>query len=99
MRCFLTLKERDVQTWCVPCCILPLPEPRMVLYFFTLCRKHIQVCAVLLPGHHGIGTLQVTCGGLQSAHCAAVAALCAERGLHAHLLVRGERPSVPAGCV
>lgn len=38
--------------------------------------------------------LQVTCGGLQSAHCAAVAAACAERGMRAHLLVRGERPKV-----
>ena len=40
---------------------------------------------------------QVTCGGLQSAHTAAVAALCAERGVRAHLLVRGERPAVPTG--
>ncbi len=43
--------------------------------------------------------LQVTCGGLQSAHCAAFAAICAERGLRSHLLVRGERPAVPAGYV
>jgi 1-aminocyclopropane-1-carboxylate deaminase/D-cysteine desulfhydrase-like pyridoxal-dependent ACC family enzyme len=40
---------------------------------------------------------QVTCGGLQSAHTAAIAALCAERGVRAHLLVRGERPAVPTG--
>ena len=40
---------------------------------------------------------QVTCGGLQSAHTAAVAAACAERGMRAHLLVRGERPAVPTG--
>ncbi|KAK9915841.1 hypothetical protein WJX75_005000 [Coccomyxa subellipsoidea] len=39
----------------------------------------------------------VTCGGLQSAHTAAVAAVCAERGITAHLLVRGERPAVPTG--
>ena len=39
----------------------------------------------------------MTCGGLQSAHTAAVAALCAEQGLRAHLLVRGERPAVPTG--
>ena len=41
--------------------------------------------------------LQVTCGGLQSAHTAAIAAACAERGLRSHLLVRGERPAVPTG--
>ena len=41
--------------------------------------------------------LQVTCGGLQSAHTAAIAAVCAERGLRSHLLVRGERPAVPTG--
>ena len=41
--------------------------------------------------------VQVTCGGLQSAHTAAVAALCAECGVRAHLLVRGERPAVPTG--
>lgn len=32
--------------------------------------------------------MQVTCGGLQSAHTAAVAALAAEHGMRAHLLVR-----------
>ena len=40
---------------------------------------------------------QVTCGGVQSAHTAAVAAACAERGIRAHLLVRGERPAIPTG--
>jgi len=40
---------------------------------------------------------QITCGGLQSSHTAAVAQLCAERGVRAHLLVRGERPAVPTG--
>lgn len=39
----------------------------------------------------------VTCGGLQSAHTAAVAALAAENGMRAHLLTRGERPAVPTG--
>lgn len=39
----------------------------------------------------------VTCGGLQSAHTMAVAAACAEHGIRAHLLVRGERPAVPTG--
>lgn len=41
--------------------------------------------------------LKLTCGGLQSAHTAAVAAACAEQGIKAHLLVRGERPAVPTG--
>lgn len=41
--------------------------------------------------------MQLTCGGLQSAHTAAVAAACAEQGIRAHLLVRGERPAVPTG--
>ena len=36
----------------------------------------------------------LTCGGAQSAHCAAVAFLAAERGLAAHLLLRGEPPAV-----
>ncbi|URE15006.1 hypothetical protein MUK42_36458 [Musa troglodytarum] len=39
----------------------------------------------------------VTCGGCQSAHAAAVAVCCAERGLRAHLLLRGEQPEVPTG--
>lgn len=41
--------------------------------------------------------MQLTLGGLQSAHTAAVAAACAEQGLRAHLLVRGERPAIPTG--
>ncbi len=41
--------------------------------------------------------MQLTCGGVQSAHTAAVAAACAEQGIRAHLLVRGERPAVPTG--
>ena len=41
--------------------------------------------------------MQLTCGGLQSAHTAAVAAACAEQGIKAHLLIRGERPAVPTG--
>ncbi|GAA0164687.1 deaminase [Lithospermum erythrorhizon] len=39
----------------------------------------------------------VTCGGLQSAHTAAVAVSCSERGLKAHLLVRGEQPQILTG--
>ena len=34
---------------------------------------------------------------MQSAHTAAVAAACAEQGIAAHLLIRGERPAVPTG--
>ncbi|TMW82596.1 hypothetical protein EJD97_005571 [Solanum chilense] len=39
----------------------------------------------------------VTCGGCQSAHAAAVAVSCAERGLKSHLLLRGEQPSTLTG--
>ncbi|KAJ1422694.1 Tryptophan synthase beta subunit-like PLP-dependent enzyme, partial [Sesbania bispinosa] len=39
----------------------------------------------------------VTCGGCQSAHTAAVAVLCAERGIVSHLLLRGEQPEILTG--
>ncbi|XP_059072978.1 D-cysteine desulfhydrase 2, mitochondrial isoform X4 [Cryptomeria japonica] len=39
----------------------------------------------------------VTCGGCQSAHAAALAVACAERGIQAHLLLRGEQPEIPTG--
>ncbi|XP_010556352.1 PREDICTED: D-cysteine desulfhydrase 2, mitochondrial [Tarenaya hassleriana] len=39
----------------------------------------------------------VTCGGCQSAHTAAVAVSCAERGLRSHLLLRGEQPEILTG--
>eukprot|EP00850_Spirogloea_muscicola_P011131 SM000068S20563 [mRNA] locus=s68:99274:101261:- [translate_table: standard] len=39
----------------------------------------------------------VTCGGCQSAHAAAVAVACAQSGMRAHLLLRGEPPQVPTG--
>ncbi|XP_028796399.1 D-cysteine desulfhydrase 2, mitochondrial-like isoform X2 [Neltuma alba] len=39
----------------------------------------------------------VTCGGCHSAHTAAVAALCAERGIKSHLLLRGEQPDILTG--
>ncbi|KAL1804514.1 hypothetical protein ACET3Z_033161 [Daucus carota] len=39
----------------------------------------------------------VTCGGCQSAHAAAVAVSCAERGLNSHLLLRGEPPETATG--
>ncbi|XP_022726791.1 D-cysteine desulfhydrase 2, mitochondrial-like isoform X2 [Durio zibethinus] len=45
---------------------------------------------------HGV-TDVVTCGGCQSAHAAAVAVSCAERGLKSHLLLRGEKPEILTG--
>ncbi|GFQ04267.1 d-cysteine desulfhydrase 2 mitochondrial [Phtheirospermum japonicum] len=39
----------------------------------------------------------VTCGGCQSAHVAAVAVSCAERGIKSHLLLRGEEPETLTG--
>lgn len=39
----------------------------------------------------------VTCGGCQSAHAAAVAVSCSERGLKSHLLLRGEQPEILTG--
>ncbi|KAK9813945.1 hypothetical protein WJX73_005968 [Symbiochloris irregularis] len=52
----------------------------------------------LIPSlvHSGV-TDVVTCGGVQSAHTAAVAVACAEHNMRAHLLLRGEAPAVPAG--
>lgn len=45
---------------------------------------------------NGADTL-VTCGGLQSNHCRAVAWIAARKGLRCVLILRGERPSVPDG--
>ncbi|KAI4317337.1 hypothetical protein L6164_025211 [Bauhinia variegata] len=39
----------------------------------------------------------VTCGGCQSAHTAAIAVLCAEKGIKSHLLLRGEQPTILTG--
>ncbi|CAI0541023.1 unnamed protein product [Linum tenue] len=39
----------------------------------------------------------ITCGGCQSSHTAAVAVLCAERGMRSHLLLRGEQPQILTG--
>lgn len=39
----------------------------------------------------------ITCGGVQSNHCRATAILGAKLGFKVHLLLRGERPEVPAG--
>ena len=41
----------------------------------------------------GIDTL-ITCGGLQSNHARATAAVCAQVGLHCHLLLRGDHASL-----
>jgi len=39
----------------------------------------------------------VTCGGVQSNHCRAVAALCATAGIECHLVLKGKKPRVPDG--
>jgi len=39
----------------------------------------------------------ITCGGVQSNHCRAVAALCACAGLECHLILKGKKPRVPDG--
>ncbi|WP_372862150.1 1-aminocyclopropane-1-carboxylate deaminase/D-cysteine desulfhydrase [Spongiibacter sp.] len=39
----------------------------------------------------------ISCGGLQSNHCRATALLCAQLGLHCHLILRGEPPAVGDG--
>jgi hypothetical protein len=52
----------------------------------------------LLPALQSEGVTDVlTCGGCQSAHTAAVAVACAERGLRAHVLLRGEALKIPTG--
>ncbi len=44
----------------------------------------------------GCDTL-VTCGGVQSNHCRATAAVAVRMGLRCHLILRGEMPAVPDG--
>jgi len=39
----------------------------------------------------------ITCGGVQSNHCRAVAALCAMSGIECHLALKGKKPRVPDG--
>ncbi|KAG6555520.1 hypothetical protein Mapa_002755 [Marchantia paleacea] len=52
----------------------------------------------LIPELERMGATDVvTCGGCQSAHTAALAFACTERGMSAHLLLRGERPATPTG--
>ena len=52
----------------------------------------------LLPARLAAGcTDLITCGGVQSAHTAALAALCASHRVRAHILTRGEPLAVPCG--
>ncbi len=44
----------------------------------------------------GCDTL-ITCGGVQSNHCRATAAVAVRQGFACHLLLRGEKPGVPNG--
>ena len=53
--------------------------------------------ATLQPSEPCEYAWQVCCGGVQSAHTAAVACLCAEAGIRAHCLIRRERPAIPSG--
>lgn len=39
----------------------------------------------------------ITCGGVQSNHCRAVAALCATAGVECHLVLKGKEPKEPQG--
>ncbi|KAL7589042.1 hypothetical protein Lser_V15G41111 [Lactuca serriola] len=57
--------------------------------------RKLDALLPLIEDH--LGTDVVTCGGCQSAHTAAVAVSCAERGLKAHLLLRGEQPQILTG--
>ena len=41
--------------------------------------------------------LVITCGGVQSNHCRAVAALCATSGIECRLVLKGRRPKIPDG--
>jgi D-cysteine desulfhydrase len=41
--------------------------------------------------------LVITCGGVQSNHCRAVAALCATAGIECRLVLKGRRPKIPDG--
>lgn len=51
-----------------------------------------------LPALMASGVTDIlTCGGVQSAHCAALSCLGAERGVRVHVLLRGEAPAQPTG--
>ena len=45
---------------------------------------------------NGADTL-ITCGGIESNHCRATAAVCAKLGINAHLVLRGTPPKIPDG--
>ncbi|XP_031123849.1 D-cysteine desulfhydrase 2, mitochondrial isoform X1 [Ipomoea triloba] len=60
-------------------------------------NKARKLDALLPLLEHNSVTDVVACGGCQSAHAAAVAVSCAERGLKSHLLLRGEQPETLTG--
>ncbi|KAL2332717.1 hypothetical protein Fmac_013930 [Flemingia macrophylla] len=60
-------------------------------------NKARKLDALLPLLHHCSVTDVVTCGGCHSAHTAAIAVLCAERGIVSHLLLRGEQPEILTG--
>ncbi|KAL6547466.1 hypothetical protein OROMI_023187 [Orobanche minor] len=60
-------------------------------------NKARKLDALLPILEHNAVTDVVTCGGCQSAHAAAVAVSCAERGINTHLLLRGEEPETLTG--
>ncbi len=53
---------------------------------FTLAQARAEDCDTV-----------ITCGGLQSNHCRATALLCAQLGLHCHLILRGEPDGIADG--
>ncbi|KAJ6826200.1 putative D-cysteine desulfhydrase 2, mitochondrial [Iris pallida] len=57
--------------------------------------RKLDALLPILQRHSATHT--VSCGGCQSAHAAALAVSCAERGIKAHLLLRGEQPEIPTG--
>ncbi len=109
MRRLMCPRQR-LNPFAYPCSMaVPEPWPPCVLWLGCSGRTRSTACLVLswrrpetrLPVNcmHSISygmALQVTCGGLQSAHTAAVAVAAAELGLglRSHLLVRGEPPKV-----
>ncbi|KAG6426755.1 hypothetical protein SASPL_110988 [Salvia splendens] len=60
-------------------------------------NKSRKLDALLPVLEDNAATDVVTCGGCQSAHAAAVAVSCSERGLKAHILLRGEEPETLTG--
>ena len=53
---------------------------------FTLARALDQGCDTI-----------ITCGGIQSNHCRATAIICAQLGLHCHLILRGQEEQAADG--